>query len=62
MVKHFNFMDTVKDRFEYGANILLMLIAIMIPLWFLPLPIDLELGREVSFSLGIMGAFILRVP
>lgn len=52
-------MDTAKDRFEYGAKVLLMLVAAMIPLWFLPLPVGLEFGREVSFSLCIIAAFIL---
>ena len=31
----------------------------MIPLWFLPLPVGLEFGREVTFSLFIVSAFIL---
>lgn len=52
-------MDTMKDRFEQGAKILLMIVAIMIPLWFLPLPVQLEFGREISFSLAIIAAFIL---
>ena len=52
-------MDIPRDKFEYGAKILLMVIAVMIPLWFLPLPVALEFGREVTFSLGIVAAFIL---
>ena len=52
-------MDTTKDRFEYGAKVLLMLVVVMIPLWFLPLPVALEFGREVSFSLCIIAASIL---
>ncbi len=31
----------------------------MIPLWFLPLPVMLEFGREFTFSLLIIAAFIL---
>ena len=52
-------MDTTRDRFEQGTKILLMMIAAMIPLWFLPLPVSLEFGREVTFSLFIIGAFVL---
>ena len=52
-------MDTMRDKFEQGAKILLMIVAVMIPLWFLPLPVQLEFGREVSFSLAIIAAFIL---
>lgn len=52
-------MDTTRNGFEYGAKALLMLAAAMIPLWFLPLPVGLEFGREISFSLCIMAVFIL---
>lgn len=52
-------MDIMKDRFEQGAKILIMIVAAMIPLWFLPLPVELEFGREVTFSLFIIAAFIL---
>ena len=52
-------MDEIMDRFEYGAKILLMIVAAMIPLWFLPLPVVLEFGREVTFSICIVAAFIL---
>ncbi|MDZ4260565.1 MAG: tetratricopeptide repeat protein, partial [Candidatus Sungbacteria bacterium] len=37
----------------------LMVTAALIPLWFLPLPVTLEFGREVTFSLLIIAAFIL---
>lgn len=54
-------MDDTRDRFSYAATMLLMILAAMIPLWFLPLPLPvaLEFGREVAFSLIIMAAFIL---
>ncbi len=52
-------MNQIIDRFEYGAKILLMMIVAMIPLWFLPFPVGLEFGREVTFSICIIAAFIL---
>lgn len=36
-----------------------MVVAAMIPVWFLPLPVTLEFGREFTFSLLIIAAFIL---
>lgn len=52
-------MDQIRNRFEYGAHTLLLIITAMMPLWFLPLPVTLEFGREVTFSLCIIAAFIL---
>ena len=52
-------MDHKIDRFGYTTRVLLTIVAAMIPLWFLPLPVGLEFGREITFSICIIAAFIL---
>ena len=52
-------MNHTTDRFEYSARILLTLMMVLIPLWFLPVSVGIEFGREVTFSIVIIAAFIL---
>lgn len=52
-------MPQITNRFEQGAKILLTLVLALIPLWFLPFPVSLEFGREITFSILIIAAFIL---
>lgn len=52
-------MDHSFDRFEYGAKIVLTVLMAMLPLWVLPLPVGLELGREISLTVLILAAFVL---
>ena len=46
-------METT-NRFEYMSKIILYIIAAMLPLWFLPLTLGVEFGREVTFSILII--------
>lgn len=43
-------MDQLTNRFEYGARMALYIIVGMLPLWFIPWSIGLELGREITFT------------
>lgn len=52
-------MLQITNRFEQGAKILLTLVLVLIPIWFLPFPVGLEFGREITFSVLIITAFIL---
>jgi len=52
-------MNNTIDKFESLAKIALMIIAAMLPLWFLPLPVSPEFGREVTFIIGIVAALVL---
>lgn len=49
------------ERLEYGAKIVLYVIAALLPIWFLPLPIGVEFGREITFSVLIIAAAMLWV-
>ena len=45
------------NRFEFGAKIILYILAALLPIFFVPFPIGVEFGREVVFSvLIILGA------
>src|SRR3989338_5397713 len=45
------------NRFEFGAKIILYILAGLLPILFIPFPIGVEFGREVVFSvLIILGA------
>lgn len=47
------------NRFERAAQWVLYALAALIPLWFIPLPLNIEFGREASFALLILLAGIL---
>ena len=50
-------MENIGDRFIYGAKIILYIFAALLPIFFLPLPVSVEFGREVVFAtLIILGA------
>lgn len=49
----------MSDRFASGAKVLLMLFAVLLPLWFMPGMANIEIGREIIFSLLLAGALIL---
>lgn len=47
------------NRFEFGAKIILYILAGLLPIFFVPFPIGVEFGREVIFSiLIILGAIL----
>ncbi len=46
-------------RFEYGAKIVLYVLAALLPIFFIPWPIGIEFGREVVFGILIVLAAIL---
>lgn len=47
------------NRFEFGAKIILYILAGFLPIFFVPLPLGVEFGREVVFSvLIILGAIL----
>lgn len=47
------------NRFEFGAKIILYILAGLLPIFFVPLPIGVEFGRETVFSvLIILGAIL----
>lgn len=48
-------------RLEYGAKIVLYIIAALLPIWFVPLPLGVEFGREITFSVLIIAAAMLWV-
>jgi len=52
-------METLTQRFEHSAKIMLYILAGVLPLWLLPLPIGVEFGREVTFWILIVGAAVL---
>lgn len=52
-------MSTLTNRFEYGAKIVLYVLVALIPIWFLPFPIGVEFGREMTFGFLIVIAAIL---
>ncbi len=48
-------MDTsITSRFEYAAKIVLYVIAAALPLWFIPWPVGVEFGREITFGILIL--------
>ncbi len=48
-----------KDYFAFGARITLLVLAGLLPIWFVPYPIGIESGREITFAILISGALIL---
>ncbi|MBI3442551.1 MAG: tetratricopeptide repeat protein [Candidatus Sungbacteria bacterium] len=46
------------SRFENMGRTLLFMFAGAVPLWFVPWPINVDFGREMTFLLLILGAFI----
>ena len=48
-----------QNSFEKIAKIVLYVVAGFLPLWFLPLPTGVELGREITFSILIIAALVL---
>lgn len=52
-------MEQTINRFEHAAKIVLYILAVLLPIWFLPWPIGVELGRVITFdSLIILAAFL----
>ena len=52
-------MDQGTNRFERGAKYVLYIIVALLPLWFIPLPVGIEFGREITFAfLIILGALL----
>lgn len=54
-------MNQQTDRLEYGAKIVLYIVAALLPLWFVPVPIGVELGREITFGGLIVFGVILWI-
>lgn len=52
-------MENYANRFEYVVKIILYILAALLPVWFLPFPIGVEFGREVTFTVLIIAAAIL---
>lgn len=52
-------METTTNRFEYVSKIILYILAALLPLWFVPWPVDVEFGREITFAALILLATIL---
>lgn len=53
-------MNSIANRFEYGAKIALFVLAAALPLWFVPSPsVGIELGREISFGVLIVVSAML---
>ena len=52
-------MDHIRDHFDSIAKIILIGLAALIPIWFLPLPVNIDVGREATFILLIAGVFIV---
>lgn len=50
--------ETIINRFEYISKIILYIVVALIPVWFVPLSIDVEQGREVTFSVLVILAAI----
>ena len=46
-------MQNHVERLEYGAKIVLYIVAALLPIWFIPWPIGVEFGREVTFTVLI---------
>lgn len=50
---------TISNNFEKGAKYILYLIAALLPVWFVPWPIGVEFGREITFVvLGLAAALL----
>lgn len=54
-------MDQIADRFQMGAKIILYLFAALLPLWFVPVSLPVEFGREITFGILVIIAVILRL-
>lgn len=52
-------MEYTINRFEQGVGVILYAIAALLPIWFLPLPLAVEFGREVTFGSLIFVATLL---
>lgn len=49
----------IRENLQRAAKYIIYLFAALLPIWFVPLPIGLEFGREITFSLLIVAAAIL---
>ena len=47
------------NKFERAAKLLIYVLSALLPLWFLPLPVGVENGREITFAILIACAGIL---
>lgn len=54
-------MEKIINRVEFLAKIVFYAIAVLLPLWFVPLPVGVEFGREITFGVLIILAAILWV-
>lgn len=49
----------MENSFEKAAKIVLYVLTALLPIWFMPLPINVETGREITFGVLIILAAIL---
>ena len=54
-------MDKLSQRFNAISKIILYIFAVLLPLWFVPLQIPVEFGREVTFIILATVAVILQL-
>jgi len=53
-------MSFMINRFEYGAKMILFVLAAALPLWFVPVSgIGIDMGREITFGVLILASCIL---
>ncbi len=52
-------MQHTTDYFSFSAKIALWVLAGLLPIWFVPVPIGVEFGREITFGVLIFAALIL---
>ncbi len=52
-------MDTTVNRFERAAKWVIYVFAGLLPVWFIPSPIGVEVGREATFAILVILAGIL---
>ncbi|MBI2053182.1 MAG: tetratricopeptide repeat protein, partial [Candidatus Sungbacteria bacterium] len=50
-----------QERFMYAAKVILYIFAALLPVVFLPRPLGIDFGREMTFGMLIMLAFVLWV-
>lgn len=54
-------MDQLSDRFKQASKIVLYALTALLPLWFMPLALPMEFGREMTFGILIIIAVMLHL-
>lgn len=52
-------MEHAINRFEWSAKLLVYAVAALLPVWVMPLPVGIEFGREITFSVLVFAATLL---